>query len=47
LFGAAESGAPSKQYNANTPTALLEVAIAQWYWLQDVFPKSDQFNSLH
>jgi glutathionylspermidine synthase len=35
------------EYNADTPTALVEAAIAQWYWLQDVYPKSDQFNSLH
>jgi glutathionylspermidine synthase len=21
--------------------------VAQWYWLQDVFPKRDQFNSIH
>jgi glutathionylspermidine synthase len=35
------------EYNADTPTALLEAAVVQWYWLQDVFPKSDQFNSIH
>ncbi len=35
------------EYNANTPTALLEAAVVQWYWLQDVFPKKDQFNSIH
>lgn len=35
------------EYNADTPTCLVEAAIAQWYWLQDVFPKADQFNSLH
>jgi glutathionylspermidine synthase len=35
------------EYNADTPTALLEAAVAQWYWLQDVFPEADQFNSLH
>lgn len=35
------------EYNADTPTALLEASVAQWYWLQDVFPRSDQFNSLH
>jgi len=35
------------EYNADTPTALVEAAVAQWYWLQDVFPKSDQFNSIH
>jgi len=35
------------EYNADTPTGLVETAIAQWYWLQDCFPTSDQFNSLH
>ncbi len=35
------------EYNADTPTALVEAAIAQWYWLQDVHPSGDQFNSLH
>jgi glutathionylspermidine synthase len=35
------------EYNADTPTSLVEAAVAQWYWLQDVFPKRDQFNSLH
>ena len=25
----------------------LEAAIIQWYWLQDRFPKRDQWNSLH
>ena len=35
------------EYNADTPTALVETAVAQWYWLQDCFPGCDQFNSLH
>ena len=35
------------EYNADTPTSLLEAAVVQWYWLQDLFPKRDQFNSLH
>lgn len=35
------------EYNADTPTALVEAAVAQWYWLRDVFPEADQFNSLH
>jgi glutathionylspermidine synthase len=35
------------EYNADTPTSLLEAAVVQWYWLQDVFPSSDQFNSMH
>ena len=35
------------EYNADTPTALLEAAVAQWYWLRELFPKLDQFNSIH
>jgi glutathionylspermidine synthase len=35
------------EYNADTPTALLEAAVAQWTWLKDVDPAGDQFNSLH
>ena len=35
------------EYNADTPTALLEAGVVQWYWLQDVFPGYDQFNSIH
>lgn len=35
------------EYNADTPTALLEASVVQWYWLQELFPKEDQFNSIH
>jgi len=35
------------EYNADTPTALLEAAVIQWFWLQDRFPAADQFNSIH
>jgi glutathionylspermidine synthase len=35
------------EYNADTPTALVEAAVAQWYWLEERFPEADQFNSLH
>jgi glutathionylspermidine synthase len=35
------------EYNADTPTSLVEAAVAQWYWLEDRFPGGDQFNSLH
>jgi glutathionylspermidine synthase len=42
------SGPPKLlEYNADTPTSLVEAAVVQWYWLQDLFPKHDQFNSLH
>lgn len=35
------------EFNADTPTALLEAAVVQWYWLQEVAPDYDQFNSIH
>ena len=35
------------EYNADTPTALVEAAVAQWYWLQDTAPRCDQWNSIH
>jgi glutathionylspermidine synthase len=35
------------EYNADTPTALLEAAVVQWYWFEEVKPGCDQFNSLH
>lgn len=35
------------EFNADTPTALLEAGVAQWFWLQEKFPHADQFNSIH
>lgn len=35
------------EYNADTPTSLLEAAVVQWYWLKETHPDADQFNSLH
>jgi glutathionylspermidine synthase len=35
------------EYNADTPTGLLEAAVVQWYWMKDKDPKADQFNSIH
>src|SRR5579859_1095662 len=35
------------EYNADTPTALFEASVAQWYWLQDTAPQADQFNAIH
>lgn len=35
------------EYNADTPTSLYEASVAQWAWLEDVFPDGDQFNSIH
>jgi glutathionylspermidine synthase len=35
------------EYNADTPTALLEASVIQWFWLKDAQPANDQFNSIH
>jgi glutathionylspermidine synthase len=35
------------EYNADTPTALVEAAVAQWVWLKDTDDRGDQFNSIH
>ncbi len=49
LWAGGSSGQPPKllEYNADTPTSLLEAAVIQWYWLKDIYPDADQFNSLH
>jgi len=53
------SGPPKLlEYNADTPTALIEASVAQWFWLEDrkrlpspaagaIDGGADQFNSLH
>jgi glutathionylspermidine synthase len=35
------------EYNADTPTSLLEAAVVQWRWLEETSPHCDQFNSIH
>jgi glutathionylspermidine synthase len=35
------------EYNADTPTSLLEASVIQWFWLKDVHPDADQFNLIH
>ncbi len=35
------------EYNADTPTSLLEAAVIQWKWKEACFPVQDQFNSLY
>jgi len=35
------------EYNADTPTTLLEASVIQWHWLKDALPEHDQWNSLH
>ncbi|MDH2428275.1 glutathionylspermidine synthase family protein [Sphaerisporangium sp. TRM90804] len=42
-----EGPAKLLEYNADTPTSLVESSSVQWFWLQDVHPGDDQWNSLH
>ena len=43
-----DGGGPPKllEYNADTPTSLLEAGVVQWDWLEAVEPGGDQFNSI-
>jgi glutathionylspermidine synthase len=42
------SGPPKLfEYNADTPTGLFEASAIQWFWMKDVLPHADQFNSIH
>jgi glutathionylspermidine synthase len=41
-------GAPKLlEYNADTPTALVEASVVQWAWLKDIDERGDLFNSIH
>jgi glutathionylspermidine synthase len=47
-FGYRGDGPPKLfEFNCDTPTSLLEAAVVQWDWKEEVFPKHDQFTSLH
>jgi glutathionylspermidine synthase len=35
------------EYNADTPTSLIEASVAQWHWLAETHAADDQFNSIH
>jgi glutathionylspermidine synthase len=35
------------EFNADTPTGLVEASVAQWHWLKDIEPHGDQFNNIH
>jgi glutathionylspermidine synthase len=35
------------EFNADTPTALVEASVAQWHWLKETDERGDQFNSIH
>lgn len=35
------------EFNADTPTALVEASVAQWHWLKETDDRGDQFNNIH
>ena len=35
------------EFNADTPTSLVESSVIQWWWAHDMFPLHDQFNDIH
>lgn len=35
------------EFNADTPTGLVEASVAQWQWLKDIDDRGDQFNTIH
>ncbi|MDI2127630.1 glutathionylspermidine synthase family protein [Yinghuangia seranimata] len=45
--GGPVDGVKLLEYNADTPTTLIEASLIQWFWLRDRFPDRDQWNSLH
>lgn len=49
LLAASDGAIKLYEYNADTPTALLEAAVAQWQWLEEAegISHRDQFNSIH
>lgn len=44
-----DGSGPAKllEYNADTPTSLLEASVVQWHWKTEAFPDDDQWNSIH
>lgn len=45
-------GQPARllEYNADTPTALVEASVVQWHWMEEMTARqkrTDQFNSIH
>lgn len=43
------TGSPVRmlEINGDTPTGLVETGVAQWRWVEDVLPGTDQWNSVH
>ena len=47
-FIIAPDGTPKiLEFNADTPTSLLEASLIQWQWKEELFSYRDQYNSIH
>lgn len=47
-FTIAPDGTPKiLEFNADTPTSLLEASLIQWQWKEDLFSYRDQYNGIH
>lgn len=51
-YALAPDGTPKMlEFNADTPTSLLEASVVQWYWMEQYAQRTgqtlDQFNSIH
>lgn len=47
-FTIAPDGTPKiLEFNADTPTSLLEASLIQWLWKEDLFSYRDQYNGIH
>lgn len=47
-FLIAPDGTPKiLEFNADTPTSLLEASLIQWQWKEDLFSYRDQYNGIH
>ena len=48
VWDGSETSSPKMlEFNADTPTSLFEGAAVQWFWLNEINPSCDQFNSVH
>lgn len=45
-FALTQNGLKLLEFNADTPTSLLEAAVIQWQWKEELFSYADQFNSI-
>ena len=47
VYSGGDSPIKMLEYNADTPTGLLESSVEQWFWINELFPDYGQFNLIH